>query len=168
MKLGKRLVEALHSADSRDFSLLVIDQRRASPANWLDNKKKVAAAFKRAAEENTGLPSLSFPEGTPVFLKTVENSRMTKTQYGEREVQVVEIIEPGYMEENPPGTKLTMWITQEVFRTKMEMFRTNNVIPAGLELCIVNLGKLKGKKFSYNDYYVDTAERGKTIIGDLA
>lgn len=170
MKLGKRIIEEFQQVDPRDMSVLVpISLRnRVMMANWLDDRAEIAKRFNAAAGEQTGLPSLKFKQNLPVFIKTSAPSRMTKTQYGEREIIQVEIIEPKTMRENPPGTIMTMWITQEVFRTKLEVFRNKEgIIPGDLKLCIVNLGKVKGKRFSYNDYYIGTAEQGKKILEDL-
>lgn len=166
MKLGDKVIEAFKNADARDMSLVIPESRKAmaKESYWLDNREKIAKKFRQAAAENTGLPSLKFQKDVPVFLKTTEKSRMTKTQYGEREIVTVEIIKPQTMEENPPGTRMTMWVTQEVFRTRMEPFRgPEGWIPADTELCVMNLGKLRGKRFSYNDYYIGSAEQGRKL-----
>jgi len=167
VKLGEKVVEKLRSVDGIDSSLIIPMSRvaMAKNANWLSNREEVARKFQKAAKESTGLPSLKFQRNVPVFVKTVGKSRMTSTQYGEREIVNVEILEPKTMKDNPPGTRMTMWVTQEVFRTKMEPFRgPDGWIPPDVELCIVNIGETKGKRFSYQDYYIGTKEQGIKIL----
>jgi len=167
VKLGEQVIEDLRQADPRDMSLIIPISRvaMAKPVNWLDNKEAIAKKFEKAAKESTGLPSLKFEKHVPVFLKTVGKSRMTKSQYGEREIVTVEILEPKTMKENPPGTRMTLWVTQEVFRTKIEPFRgPDGWIPAEVELCIVNTGEEQGKRFNYQNYWIGTAEQGLKIL----
>lgn len=138
---------------------------------WLDKNriKDIKDRFTQATPATEQLPTLEFTEGIPVFLRTVEDSRDIGSQYGPREIVDIEIIEPATVEENPPGTKLTLWLTQEVIKSKVKNFRNEKGrLPGGLELCVVALGRRTGaKKFKYNDYWIGTPEQAKEILGDL-
>ena len=139
--------------------------------NWLDaNKRKdVKNLFQELADTTKGLPALECKEGVPIFFKTISESRIVGSQYGDREIVDVEIIEPLTVPENPVGTQLSMWLTQRVIVSKMKNFKnTNNVIPAGLELCIVSLGKRRGGSgYQYEDYWIGKAEDAKLVLKDI-
>ena len=161
-----------------------------SETNWLENFRKNPKAqemLREKAKERGGaqyekLPNLVLPVDLPMFVRTLESSRVIpKTRYGPREVlnvMILETTDPSQEE----GVECTMWLTQTAFRGQMEKFRdeaagvinlsgeTIVAIPKDLDLFVLNHGKKRsesGTGFSYYDYTILTAEEGKAIIREL-
>lgn len=161
-----------------------MDKYRKDPkfTEKLRGKAKTAAQAER-------LPPISFPIDIPIFIRTLEESRKTPSRWGERELFNVEVIEdtdPAFQK----GSRWSMWVTQQVIISKMEQFRDKSLgdlelewedketgdkkvslrrgkIPEGLELFVMNLGKVRGASYGYFDYVILTAEEGRKVLDEV-
>jgi len=162
---------------------------KKNQSNWLEKFRKNPKAYEqlrekaRAAggEEFEQLPNMTFPIDVPMFVKTLEESRVIPvTRYGPREVVNVVVTETTDLAQSE-GLEATMWLTQAAFRGQMDKFRDEDAgvinlgganvvkIPKDLGLFILNHGKRRSGEsgYSYYDYTILTAEEGKALIEEL-
>jgi hypothetical protein len=129
----------------------------------LDKEGLIRYFQRKAQPSDSRVRNIDFGHliGIPIFLICLGNSRLVHTMYGDRELVEIELLEnAGDLQ---AGEHFAWWLTQRVVQTKIQRFKPLN----GKKVCVVALGKKKGHRFAYFDYYIGSAEEGRAILDEM-
>ena len=159
---SKRPNNGLSKNNSKDRSQGINKERNEGTLSefTLEKRAKLLNYLKKQSGRSLSPPTIDFAEleGLPVFIGCVSEARSIKTKHGEREAVDIQILQDvGPLEE---GTELTWWLTQAVVRSKIEAFKPLE----GRRLCVICLGKRRGQRYEYVDYFIGTEAEGWKLL----
>lgn len=125
-----------------------------------EQKKRLLSRLKVAEGRTSKLQTINFDDlkGLPVFFECVSEARLIQTKHGEREVVDIRILQD--IEPLKEGEEYSWFLVQTVVQSKIQAYKPLE----GQRLCIIYLGKRRGQRYDYKDYWIGTEEEGRRLI----